>query len=86
MGHDVEMLERAALDAYRHEHMGRLLLNAQRDYSLRALTKLRERGHAGLSLAHTNLLPHMDTNGTRITTLAERVGVSKQAAQQRFSR
>ena len=40
---------------------------------------LRERGHEGLSLVHTNLLPHLDIGGTRITTLAERVGVSKQA-------
>jgi DNA-binding MarR family transcriptional regulator len=30
-------------------------------------------------LVHTNLLPHLDVNGTRITTLAERVGVTKQA-------
>ena len=77
--YDAQALEPAALEAYRHHHMGRLLLNAQRDYSLRALTKLRERGHEGLSLAHTNLLAHLDTNGTRITILAERVGVSKQA-------
>ena len=65
--------------SFRQEHTGRLLFNAQRDYSLRALTKLRAQGHDGLSLAHTNLLPHIDVKGTRITTLAERAGVSKQA-------
>lgn len=71
--------DRAAIEALRQQHIGRLLLNAQRSYSLQALTKLRERGHAGLSLAHTNLLAHLDVDGTRITVLAERVGVSKQA-------
>ena len=68
-----------ALEALRQHHIGRLLLNAQRDYSVRALTKLRERGHEGLTLAHTNLLAHLDVGGTRMTTLAERVGVTKQA-------
>jgi DNA-binding MarR family transcriptional regulator len=79
MAQDTESIDPAVLEAFRQEHMGRLLLNAQRDYSLRALTKLRARGHGGLSLVHTNLLPHIDVNGTRITTLAERAGVSKQA-------
>jgi DNA-binding MarR family transcriptional regulator len=74
-----QVFDPEVLATYRQEHIGRLLLNAQRDYSLRALTKLRARGHDGLSLAHTNLLPHIDVQGTRITTLAERAGVSKQA-------
>ena len=68
-----------ALEAMRQSHIGRLLLTAQRDYSVRALAKLRDRGHGGLTLAHTNLLAHLDVAGTRITTLAERVGVTKQA-------
>ena len=68
-----------ALESLRQHHIGRLLLNAQRNYSVRALAKLRERGHEGLTLAHTNLLAHLDVAGTRITTLAERVGVTKQA-------
>jgi DNA-binding MarR family transcriptional regulator len=68
-----------ALESLRQHHIGRLLLNAQRNYSVRALAKLRERGHDGLTLAHTNLLAHLDVGGTRITTLAERVGVTKQA-------
>jgi DNA-binding MarR family transcriptional regulator len=68
-----------ALDALRQTHIGRLLLSAQRNYSVRALAKLRERGHDGLTLAHTNLLAHLDVGGTRMTTLAERVGVTKQA-------
>lgn len=65
--------------AYREEHIGRLLLIAQRNFSATALVKLHERGHTGLHLAHTNMLRHLDVDGTRITTLAERAGVSKQA-------
>ena len=68
-----------ALEALRQTHIGRLLLTAQRNYSVLALAKLRQRGHDGLTLAHTNLLAHLDVAGTRITTLAERVGVTKQA-------
>ena len=71
--------DNAQIAAYREEHIGRLLLIAQRNYSATALSKLHERGHTGLNLAHTNLLRHLDVDGTRITTLAERAGVTKQA-------
>lgn len=76
---DGQAVDMATIEAMRQQHIGRLLLNAQRNYSEQALRKLRSRGHAGLSLAHTNLLAHLDVQGTRITTLAERVGVTKQA-------
>jgi DNA-binding MarR family transcriptional regulator len=72
-------VDRDQLEELRQQHIGRLLLRAQRDFSLRAIEKLRIRGHIGLSLAHTNLLANLDLAGTRITTLAERVGISKQA-------
>jgi DNA-binding MarR family transcriptional regulator len=35
-----------------------------------------------LRRSHTALIPHIDLAGTRITDLAERVGVSKQAVSQ----
>lgn len=48
-----------------------------------AIDRLRERtGSAGLRAAHTALLPHIDLEGTRLTVLAERVGVTKQAVAQ----
>ena len=68
-----------AIAALRQNHIGRLLLNAQRNYSLQAPRKLRERGHAGLGLEHTNMIAQLDLHGTRMTTLAERLGVTKQA-------
>src|SRR5262249_978463 len=38
--------------------------------------------HEGLTLAQANLIAHLDTTGTRITTLAERANISKQAVGQ----
>ena len=69
----------------REQHIGRLLLQAQRAYNARAISMLHERGHRGLTLAHTALLPHLDLEGTRITTLAERAGMTKQGMGQLVS-
>jgi DNA-binding MarR family transcriptional regulator len=69
----------AELTQYRQNNIGRLFLRAHRDFSERSIAKLQQRGHNGLSLVHTNLLIHLDTEGTRITTLAERAGITKQA-------
>ena len=77
---DAELpIDRAQLEELRQQHIGRLLLRAHRAFSQRANQKLHGRGHAGLSLAHTTLFAHLDLTGTRITTLAARIGVSKQA-------
>ncbi|CAA9566115.1 MAG: Transcriptional regulator, MarR family [uncultured Thermomicrobiales bacterium] len=62
----------------RDRHVGRLLLRAHRAFSARAVAKLRERGYGGLTLAHIALLPHLDADGTRVTALAERAGMTKQ--------
>jgi DNA-binding MarR family transcriptional regulator len=76
---EVDLSERAQIEELREQHIGRLLLRAQRDFSLRAIELLRAAGHGGLGLAHTNLLAHLEPGGTRTTTLAERAGVTKQA-------
>src|SRR5262245_20629599 len=72
-------IDLAQLDELRQQYIGRLLLQAQRASRARATDKLRARGHEGLSIAHTNLISSLDLAGTRITTLAERIGISKQA-------
>lgn len=63
-------------------YLGRLLLLGHRDFVERAGAKLRARGHLGLGPAHTGVLAHFDRDGTRITTLAARVGITKQATGQ----
>ena len=69
----------------REQHIGRLLLQAQRAFNQAAISKLQQRGYAGLSFTHTALLPHLDLEGTRITTLAERAGITKQGMGQLVS-
>lgn len=46
-----------------------------------ALFRLNQKQTMGpkVRAAHTSLLPHIDLEGTRLTTLAERLGVTKQA-------
>lgn len=76
----MEPLTAEQLEELRQEHIGRLFLRAHRAFSERALRKLRQRGHAHLSMVHMTLLPHLDVNGTQATVLAERAGMTKQAA------
>lgn len=60
-----------------------LLFKAARLVNEEAIARLREEtGLSGLRAVHTQLFPHIDPEGTRLTTLAERVGVSKQAVGQ----
>jgi len=72
------MNEHERIEYRREHHIGRLLLQAQRAFNARAIDKLQARGYTGLRVSHTALLPHIDAGGTRITTLAERTGMTKQ--------
>lgn len=66
---------------WRQQHVGRLFLRASRSFAALATRKLEERGHEGLGMSHTALLPHLDAEGgTRATEIAERAGMTKQAA------
>jgi DNA-binding MarR family transcriptional regulator len=67
------------LKELREENIGRQLLHAHRDFSTRAYEKLHKRGHTGLTLNHSALLANLDLEGTRITVLAERAGMTKQS-------
>jgi DNA-binding MarR family transcriptional regulator len=58
-----------------------LLFRCARLLNEQALARVRrETGIAEIRASHTALLPHLDFEGVRLTDLAERVGVSKQAA------
>ena len=74
--------ERQRLQELRGQHVGRLLIQAQRAFNARAVEMLRARGYGALTLAHIALVPYIDVDGTRITTLAERAGMTKQGAGQ----
>src|SRR5688572_32182328 len=74
---------RAQLTAAKGESTLQLLFKAARLLDERALELISQRtGRPRLRRSHTSLLPHIDLEGTRITDLAERLGVTKQAASQ----
>jgi len=74
---------RDQLEAAKSESTLQLLFKAARLLDERALELASQRtGRPRLRRSHTSLLPHIDLTGTRITDLAERLGVSKQAASQ----
>ena len=72
-------LDNQQLQELRDHHIGRLFLQAHRAFAKRSIAKLRARGHERLTLAHTALLPHLELEGTTVTVLAERAGMTKQS-------
>ena len=78
-----DLAYRARLEAAKRASLGHLLFKSARLYDEQALARVRaQSGVATLRPAHTKLLPHIDLAGTRLTDLAARLGVSKQAAGQ----
>ena len=71
------------LEAAKRASLGHLLFRSARLLDEEALARVRaQSGISTLRPAHTKLLPHIDLGGTRLTDLAARLGVSKQAAGQ----
>ncbi len=72
-----------ALRSRQHASLGYLLIRAGQHWNERALADLgQDRPLARLREAHTRLIPLlMSPEGIRLTTLAEQLGVTKQAVQ-----
>lgn len=71
------------LNALRQEgenSLARQMLSIYRAFNALAQQKYKQRGYSGLSPAHTSLIANTDPGGTRIVTLAERIGTTKQFA------
>jgi DNA-binding MarR family transcriptional regulator len=66
-------------DAWRHSNIGRLLNNAVRRFEGRVLELLGDAGHAPVRLSHINMTRNLDITGTRVTELARRAAMTKQA-------
>jgi DNA-binding MarR family transcriptional regulator len=74
---------RVRLETAKNDSTLQLLFKAARLLDERALERVaKQPGRPRLRRSHTSLLPHIDLDGTRITDLADRLGVSKQAASQ----
>lgn len=61
--------------------VAQLLFKAARLWNEQAMLRLQARFPQARAV-HTSVLPHLDWEGTRITELAQRMGVTKQAASQ----
>ena len=80
-----EEKELEALEASQIDHLGVPLWRASRAYVGLMMAGYRRLGYDDLTESHTGLLPHLDIDGTRITTLAARAGLTKQAIGQMVS-
>ena len=70
----------AVLEQKKRASTAQLLFRCARLLNDWAVSRVRERtGIATVRAAHTSLLPHLDFEGLRLTELASRLGVSKQA-------
>jgi len=71
---------RSNLEAAKHGSTLQLLFKAARLLDEEALRRVSSKeGTPRMRRSHTQLLPHLDLDGTRIGDLAERLGISKQA-------
>lgn len=64
------------------ENLAILLREPFRAMNARLLERLAERGHPEVRSSHGNVLQSLDDDGTRVSLLAERAQVSKQAMAQ----
>jgi DNA-binding MarR family transcriptional regulator len=60
--------------------LGRLLLQAYRRAQAASLAKLQQRGHSKIRPGHLPVITNLDPDGTRITELANRAGMTRQMA------
>jgi DNA-binding MarR family transcriptional regulator len=82
MNSDQELDEKElrALMEKGQQSLARLTLQLNRQFSAMAAQRYAALGHAGLTPVHTFLMGTLDMNGTRIVTIAERMGTTKQFA------
>jgi len=86
MAVDVSLSHDPAADplvAFRRFHIGLLFQELSRDFERRARATLQARGHAGLQPSHQVVFASLGRFGARLTELADRAAMSKQAMGQR---
>lgn len=78
----VDAEQREELELRKRSSLGQVLMKAARLLNEQALGRVRERTQQDIRPAHTAVFPHIDLVGTRLTVIAERMGLSKQAVGQ----
>ncbi len=76
MDHPNQQLSRESREA----NLYRMLLRSMQGMNRTVMARIAARGFRDVSAAYPRLLANLDTDGTRISTLAERMGVTRQAA------
>jgi len=66
-------------DSWRHDNIGRLLNGAVRRFEARVIELMVDAGYAGARISHLSLTRNIDRDGTRVTELAQRSAMTKQA-------
>ncbi|MCG8421713.1 MAG: MarR family transcriptional regulator [Proteobacteria bacterium] len=77
--------ERGALEAAKRASVGQLLFKCAHLLNDQALARVRQKVGVSIRPAHSALFPHIDLEGTRLTDVARRMGISKQAVSQLVS-
>ena len=80
MGIDPKDVEE--LEARKRGSLGQVLMKAARLLNEQAIARVRARTGQDIRPAHTSVFPHIDLEGTRLTEIARRMGMSKQAVGQ----
>ena len=78
VGSDLSASEIRVLMAQGQESLARLTLQLNRQFSAVAAQRYAALGYGGLTPVHTFLMANLDVQGTRIVTIAERMGTTKQ--------
>lgn len=73
------------LRSFREQTLYRLLLRARRAENDEMVARIRARGYPDLQPSYPALLANLDTDGTSITGLAGKAGVTRQAASQQLA-
>lgn len=67
----------------KRNNLGHVLLRSARLFDAQGLAQFREQsGLAWLTSAHLRMMPHIDLEGTRVSEVARRMGITKQAVGQ----
>ncbi len=67
------------IEHYRRNNIGQSLLDVAKDFQRSALKEFAAEGHRRLQAAHQSVLSFLSLDGTRLTELATRAGMTKQA-------
>ena len=74
--------QQTALTKIRSENIGRLLMLSFRRFEEIIVDRVRCHGFTDIRQAHASLIRHIDIDGSRLTEVAHRAGLHKQAAGQ----